>query len=233
MIRTTRQKFQLLAKRRKLPKNLPQSFVHKDVPYYSQWESPELVGKILMKEISAQDDPKWESSGATSKEEYEDWSNNGCGMACLRMVLASLKDQTVALVDLGKESLTFGVYTVPVYDSVGLKYKPFKKFVETKFGLKVEIKTPISPTELVSSLASGSLVIASVNPMIREPSSNPPNKSGHLVLVVGYDLTKGEYYIHNPSGIKKNSQAYSTISTKDFNKFFSNRGIVISTSTQQ
>src|SRR5581483_419670 len=57
------------------------SFVHKNVPYYSQWESKQLVGKILSHEISAKEDMKWKNSGAETKEEYELWSFNVCGMA--------------------------------------------------------------------------------------------------------------------------------------------------------
>ncbi|MEK7571158.1 MAG: hypothetical protein AAB553_02700 [Patescibacteria group bacterium] len=70
------------------------SFLHKNIPYFSQWESPTLVDTIVRKKISAKDDPRWKNSGAKTKAEYELWSHNTCGMACLKMILAK---------ELGKE----------------------------------------------------------------------------------------------------------------------------------
>lgn len=42
--------------------------------YFSQWESPQLVDKILQRSISAIDDPNWKNSGAIDKNEYLNWS---------------------------------------------------------------------------------------------------------------------------------------------------------------
>lgn len=64
----------------------PVSLIH-PVPYYAQWESPDLVPDIIAGTLSAADDPLWQKSGAASPEEYAFWSWRLCGMACLRMAL--------------------------------------------------------------------------------------------------------------------------------------------------
>jgi hypothetical protein len=58
-----------------------------NVPYYSQWESPELVGEIVTGRISATEDPLWHRSGAADPAEYAWWAGRLCGVACLRMAL--------------------------------------------------------------------------------------------------------------------------------------------------
>ena len=54
------------------------------VPYFSQWESPALVGKFISGDLSPASDPNWLSSGASSQEEYAKWSSHLCGMACFK-----------------------------------------------------------------------------------------------------------------------------------------------------
>ena len=53
------------------------------VPYFSQWESPEFVGRFLDGSLRAAADPRWASSGALTPGEYEFWSHKVCGLACL------------------------------------------------------------------------------------------------------------------------------------------------------
>src|SRR3989338_258315 len=73
--------------------------VYKNVPYFSQWESKDLVNDIINKKISAKDDPLWKKSGAKNKKEYELWSWNGCGMACFKMILAYKFKKEIPVVD--------------------------------------------------------------------------------------------------------------------------------------
>src|SRR5215472_7252494 len=41
------------------------------VPYYSQWESPDLVPQFIDGSLRPADDPRWAASGARSPLEYE------------------------------------------------------------------------------------------------------------------------------------------------------------------
>lgn len=207
--------------------NVPRRFILANVPYFSQWESRELVSRILRGDMRADDDPYWQRSGAESKIEYALWSRNACGMACLKMILAHRNDVTLPLVILGKRSMSYEAYDQPLDASIGLKYGPFVRFLDQEFDVRAKSVAVLTTSEIISELVRGNYVIASVSSMIRDPKSVPGHKGGHLVLIVGYDLTKRILYIHNSSGGSMSIEEYSSIEFRDFHRFFANRGIVI------
>lgn len=209
------------------PLAIPERFVHEDVLYFCQWESRELAKQILEKQISTDDDLNWKASGAKTKKEYHDWSWSACGMACTKMILAHCTGKVVSIVELGKKCAEYGGYTLPLEDSAGLYYKPYVAFVEKEFRWKAKTVQGMSFQELMHELGRGNYVIAGVSPHIRHPESRPKGKGGHLILMLGYDKTKREFYLHNPSGILKETQEYAVVKFNDFRKFFSGRGIVI------
>jgi hypothetical protein len=209
------------------PLSVADRFVHEDVPYFCQWESRDLAKSILEKKITTDDDPNWKKSGAKDKKEYRDWSWSGCGMACTKMILAHTTGRVVPLVKLGTRCAEYGGYTMPLEDSVGLYYKPYLTYVDNEFNWKARIVQGMTFPELMYELGKGNYVIAGVSPQIRNPDSMPKIKGGHLVLMLGYDKTKQEFYLHNPSGVSRDTQEYATVKFKDFRKFFSGRGIVI------
>jgi len=94
-----------------LSRNIP-SNVSCEYDYYSQWESKELVDKILKGEISAKDDPNWSKSGAENQLEYLNWSWNACGMAFFKMILKKRKNKIFKIIDLAKECTEFGGYKI-------------------------------------------------------------------------------------------------------------------------
>lgn len=209
------------------PTQIPRSVIYNDIPYFAQWESPELVGQIVAGTLTADKDPKWRTSGAKTKEEYLEWSWNMCGMACFRMILAHRNKQVVPIVKLGKLCLKHGGYSQPFAESNGMNYTAFKLFAKSEFGLAARIVSPMVLRDIHIALARGDYVIVSVNPAIRNPSSRPKSKGGHLVLVTGYDLDKKILYIHNPSGASTESQRHAIVRFSDFKRFFANRGIVV------
>lgn len=231
IMRALKQQFKKQLKRLQyavFPRHTPNSFRHNNVPYFAQWESKELVNDIISKKIKAEDDPKWRSSGAKTKQEYALWSRNGCGMACTKMMLAHRNGVVKPLVELGKQCATFGGYRFPLDSSPGLYYKPYVTFLEKAWGISATVKSGLILPEIMHELAQGNYIIASVNAQIRDPRSTPKHRGGHLVLLLGYDKTKQELYLHNPSGNTPSSQTYAAISFADFQKFFSERGIIIS-----
>lgn len=209
------------------PLSAPDHFMHKNMPYFCQWESRELAGPLLEKKITTNNDPNWKTSGAKTKQEYHDWSWSGCGMACTKMILAHRTGKVVPLVELGRKCAQYGGYVLPLQDSIGLYYKPYVTFALKEFGWKARVIQGVTFPELLHELGKGNYVIAGVSPHIRHPDSKPRVKGGHLVLLVGYSKTKQEFYFHNPSGISKETQEYATVSFSDFKKFFSGRGIVV------
>ena len=42
-------------------------------PYYSQWESAELVPRFIDGSLRPAEDPRWADSGAQTPEQYEYW----------------------------------------------------------------------------------------------------------------------------------------------------------------
>lgn len=202
-------------------------FIHQDLPYFSQWESRDLVEKIITKQIDAKDDPHWQESGAKNTKEYASWSWSCCGMACLKMILAHKESKLVPIITLGKQCLEYGGYKLPLEKYSGLYYKPFVRFIKEKYGLHGKSTGALTLTEIKNTLSDGGYVIASVTPEIRFPEQAPVKHGGHLVLLFGYDDAKQLFYLHNPSGFK-NSQENVEISYGQFKKFFDNKGVLIS-----
>lgn len=205
----------------------PKRFVHQNVPYFSQWESAELAGEILSQKISATEDPKWQDSGALSRKEYAEWSWNGCGMACLKMVLAHKQAIIIPLIVLAKQCLGYGGYQVPLKTSPGLFYQPFCTFVQKEYGLAAKANSALVRAAIIHALSLGKYVIASVNAEIHNPENNPEKTGGHLVLIIGYDQEKNTVTFHNPSGRNQLNQEAVELSWHLFKKFFAYKGIVI------
>lgn len=211
------------------PATVADSYEITGLPYFSQWESPELVSDILSRRLKARDDPRWRQSGAKSKQEYEQWSWSACGMACTKMILAQVSGRQVPIVTLGKLAQARGVYGDLSRHDVGLRYAPYLTFVRQEFGWTAQLFSPMVREDIFVALTAGRYVIVSVSPAIREPQQRPPSRGGHLVLVTGYNKNTREFYLNNPSGHVKNSQQHARVSFSEFERSFAHRGIVIDT----
>jgi len=195
------------------------------VPYYSQWESPDLVGRIVRGATSAAADPRWAESGARSPQEYEYWSGRVCGLACLKMILAHRRVQVPSTMDLVEQALAWGAY-VPDGDRVaGLIYRPFADWVAHSYRIAAQVAAEL-PVPAIAEVASPETpVIASVHHSIRLPDASPPSRGGHLVLVTGADDEHVRF--HNPSGLPGLSQQDALVKLPDFARFFAGRGLII------
>ncbi|MFF2629172.1 C39 family peptidase [Kitasatospora griseola] len=196
------------------------------VPYYSQWESPELVPDILDGTLRAADDPLWERSGAADQAEYEYWSWRLCGMACLRMVLDHWWGVAPAQVRLAEECELAGAYIRhPDGRLDGLIHSPFAAYVRARWGLDAQAVSPLPVERLPEELARGVLPMISVHPAIRTLAPEVPRLGGHLVLAVGAD--DDALYIHNPSGFPDSSQRAARVPWADLDRFYAGRGILL------
>ena len=197
------------------------------VPYFSQWETPEMTLSVLAEGSAALlRDPLWRQSGAETVEDYARWAVNVCGMACLKMILAARGELHPTLV-LARTCTAYGGYVVNELDASikGLIYAPFVTYVRERFGLLAETMTGVATESIPALLADRPFFIASVNSGIRWPERTPPSKGGHLVLVTA---ASGETLrFHNPSGHDAASQADVTLPLAVFDRFFANRGIAI------
>lgn len=197
------------------------------VPYFSQWETPEMTLDVVAEgEAALLRDPKWAQSGAATVEDYARWAVNVCGMACLKMILAS-RGAVHPIMELARAATDYGGYVVSTDGASikGLIYAPFVRMVGERFGLKAEVVTGIDVGALPALLGRFPFFMASVHHDIRWPDRAPPSKGGHLVLVTA--ATPDAIRFHNPSGHQRDTQADVVLPLADFDRFFANRGIAV------
>ena len=197
------------------------------VPYFSQWETPEMTLTVLSEGFAAlHRDPLWRNSGAATPEEYARWAVNICGMACLKMILAA-RGEIHPTLQLARACTAYGGYVVNEADASikGLIYAPFVTFVGERFGLNARIVTGMEAAAIPELLTKCGFFIASVHHSIRWPEREPPIKGGHLVLVTA--ASPETIRFHNPSGHDRASQADVVLPLSTFDRFFAGRGIAI------
>jgi hypothetical protein len=197
------------------------------VPFFSQWETPDMTTAVLSEgaDVALRRDPLWRASGAETLDEYAVWANNVCGMACLKMILAT-RGEIVPTIELAKQCTVYGGYVVTEGSIKGLIYAPFVRFVQEAFGLQAEVMTNVATSDVPGILRRASFFIASVSSSIRWPEREPPAKGGHLVLVTS--ASDEAFRFHNPSGHTSATQANAVLAPDDFDRFFANRGIAVS-----
>lgn len=198
------------------------------MPYFSQWETAGMTTSVYAGGSSALlRDPLWKNSGADTVEEYAHWGVNICGMACLKMIL-SVRGEIHPTISLARICTAYGGYVVDKEDASirGLIYTPFVSFVVDCFGIAAEAMTGIDAARITTILSEWQFLIASVNSDIRFPNSSPSVKGGHLVLITA--ATSNAVQFHNPSGHDASTRADVVLPLATFDRFFANRGIVVS-----
>jgi hypothetical protein len=175
-------------------------------------------------DVALRRDPLWRGSGAETPDEYAVWAANICGMACLKMILAT-RGEIVPTIDLARRCTRYGGYVVNEGSIRGLIYAPFVTFVKAEFGLEAQVMTNVATSDIPAILARSRFFIASVSSSIRWPEREPPSKGGHLVLVTA--ASDDGFRFHNPSGHTSATQANAVLSPADFDRFFANRGIAV------
>ncbi|ANN58351.1 hypothetical protein A9174_17435 [Mesorhizobium loti NZP2037] len=196
------------------------------VPFFSQWETPDMTLAVLADgaDVALRRDPLWRGSGAETPDEYAVWAANICGMACLKMILAT-RGEIVPTIDLARRCTRYGGYVVNEGSIRGLIYAPFVTFVKAEFGLEAQVMTNVATSDIPAILARSRFFISSVSSSIRWPEREPPSKGGHLVLVTA--ASDDGFRFHNPSGHTSATQANAVLSPADFDRFFANRGIAV------
>ncbi|WP_433891079.1 C39 family peptidase [Streptomyces sp. CA-111067] len=203
----------------------PPAVIH-PVPYYAQWESADLVPRIIAGELDAREDPLWQKSGAASAEEYAFWSWRLCGVACLRMALDHWGQPVPPALAVAEECVAAGAYVRRGDRVDGLIYAPFAEYVSARWPLRAESRPELPAPEVREAVTAGALVMLSVHPSIRDLPRTPPTRGGHLVLAVG--VTAEALIIHNPSGFPPHTQRFAEIPWPALPRFYAARGIILS-----
>ncbi|MFC8449477.1 C39 family peptidase [Kitasatospora sp. NPDC057223] len=198
-----------------------------DVPYYSQYQSPQLIQEIAAGTRTAADDPQWARSGAASLEEYAFWAPRSCGVACLRMALGFWRaGPPLPAMPLVRELVDARAYEVndAGTGTGGLIYRPFADYATSRWGLGARVDSDLTEDVIRKEIADGALAILSVHKSIRTLDPAPPSRGGHLVLAVAAD--ERTITIHNPSGLPNVSQKHR-VEWGVFDRFFARRGVVL------
>lgn len=203
--------------------------VKHQVPYISQFANPAWAEMVIKSDQPLAKDMLWEESGAKTIEDYERWALTTCGMACTAMILRFFNKGDYKTISLAKDASNVGVYTKGEDGEISaMQYRPYTKWVK-KFGVKAKIHHDLSFRSICYLLSQNQLLIASVNPNIRDYDTAPKTQvGGHLVLVTGYNKKDRMITIHNPSGFENNNtQVNHTLRVQDFYIYFAGRGIAV------
>lgn len=198
---------------------------HTDVPYYTQWGSPDWVRAIVDDDADPCDDPAWQRSGFTDPERYRFWADRLCGLTCFESALDYWRIAHPSRAVLLDEALRHDVYRMRDDGGVdGLIYRPFADWVRPAFGVRVEVLTEISIEDIAARVDRDTLVIVSVSPEIRYPERPNERRGGHLVLLHGRD--RNGVWFHNPSGVAPH-QADAWLPFETFGRFYAQRGMTL------
>jgi hypothetical protein len=199
-----------------------------DIPYHSQYASPELAGDFQARRIALEEDPRWREAGAASPQEYVRWARCGCGMACLQMILAARGGEVPPLAELGRRAIRHGAYEAEPARGFGpLIYAGFVDFVAAEFELDARVAAPLALDELAAAVAGDEVVLASVSAEIRSLTQAPARRGGHLVLVIERSVDGSAICFHDPAGDAPGSSRAVWLGLYAFARFYAGRGVAV------
>jgi hypothetical protein len=200
-------------------------FRHRDVPYYTQWGSPEWVRPIVEEAADPCDDPAWQRSGFTDHDRYRFWAQRLCGLTCLEAALDYWRIAHPSRAGMLDGALAHGVYRMRDDGGVdGLIYRPFAGWAKHAFGLQVDVLPDVPLREIAARIDRDAVVIVSVSPEIRYPERPNRERGGHLILLHGRN--DDGVWFHNPSGVlPQQADVYLPFATME--RFFAGRGMVL------
>jgi hypothetical protein len=200
-----------------------------EIPYRSQYASPELAGELQSGTMAFEEDPRWREFGVEHPGEYRRWARCGCGMACLQMILAARGADTVPpLAELGRRAIGYGAYEAEPPRGFGpLIYAGFVEFVGAEFGLRARVAAPLELDELGEVVAGEEVVLASVSAEIRALAPAPERRGGHLVLVLERSSDGRSICFHDPAGDSAENTRDVWLALEDFERFYARRGVAV------
>lgn len=200
-----------------------------EVPYVSQFASPDLINDYIHHGYDGTQDPNWGDFGAPTPEDYAFWAPRVCALACLRMAIMAFDMGEPTLWQLVQRGLEFDGYRLRDEDGRWIDegwYVQAQVKLAAKYGLQMVGYSYASPLEICQRIREGDLVAATVTPEIGERAPQTRRYAGHLVLVLGYRWRDGmveSYCLHNPSGRYPELRAYAWVSARRFKESYAFR----------
>jgi hypothetical protein len=206
----------------------PVALARTEIPYRSQYASPELAGEIAAGRVTLEQDPRWREAGARDRQEYVRWARCGCGMACLQMILEARGGPAPPLVELGRRAIAYGGYEARPPRGFGpLVYAGFVDFAAAEFGLAARVAAQLPLDELLRAVAADEVVLASVSAEIRSLAAEPARRGGHLVLVIDCSADARRLCFHDPAGDRSDNARAVWLDRDSFARFYAERGIAV------
>ncbi|HVX93127.1 MAG TPA: C39 family peptidase [Candidatus Dojkabacteria bacterium] len=205
--------------------------------YFSQFVSIYPASITPKKILTNKKDIK--EFGAKDGKEFTFWAWRDCGIACVKMILATKnKAKKKTIMELTKEGVELGGYILyknGKFVDEGWFHRPLSRLLRRN-GVIARTKKWQSIESVASDILRNRLVILSLKlpsrPTIKEDGSFEPKKNaeytGHLVLATGVKMNGKNVegiFVHDPRGLKK-YQKNTWIPYNTLNKVFTNRTVV-------
>jgi hypothetical protein len=199
-----------------------------EIPYRSQYASPELASEFIAGRLALAADPSWRAAGALDREDYVRWARCGCGMACLQMILEARGERAPPLAELGRRAIAYGAYEAAPPSGFGpLIYAGFVDFVAAEFALVARVAAPLELGALIAAAGGDEVVLASVSAEIRALEPAPARRGGHLVLVIDASADGERLCFHDPAGDGPASTRGVWLAREVFARFYAERGVLV------
>lgn len=200
--------------------------VRNALPWRSQWQNIDANERVILDGARPSDLPGWSEMGYPWASACDFWSPRVCGIACLESILLHVGIEPPRRYDLICDAVRHGAYRARRGGGVdGLLYWSFSAWVEAEFGLACEVCPDLRLDRILERLGPRSCLLASVSSEIRNSPTPPSRRGGHIVLVTG--VADGDVIFHNPSGLV-GSSADVRMPRQEFEKFYADRGVVVS-----
>ena len=166
----------------------------------------------------------WIRFGST-KEEYERWIPEVCGICCLKMI-GDTAGQTrdLSLYMLTMKAVKNGTFTVdPATGKInGAYHYPLAELIK-EFGLRCQVIRNLTMPRLLDALAKERYVILSID----LAKVNSGFGGGHLVLIYGYDKDNDEVIMHDCASVLKQDGCGVRISIPMLEVLSNRKGLIV------
>lgn len=202
-----------------------------DVPYISQFATPDLINDYIHHNYDGTQDPAWPSFGAPDPADYAFWSHRVCALACLKMAIDAFQTATPipTLWQLVQAGLAHHGYVLEDENGVWKDegwYVAAQIALAADYGLRMTGHSYTSPYGICYHLQQGNLIAATVTPELGERQPFTRRYGGHLVIVFGFRWRSGKpthFLVHNPSGRYPELRDSAWISSRRFRRAFAYR----------
>jgi hypothetical protein len=179
---------------------------------------------MKIKHVPKKHDKNWQQFGAPTKNEYEKWHSEVCGICCLKMVGDTYgSTSNISLYQLAMECKQKGGFEeLSTGEIQGVFHQPLLELAKD-YGLDGTVEGNLDIEKVIDSLQNDRFVILSLN----KSKVNPKLKGGHLVLVHAYDPETKTFLINDPEPILAKDGQNIKINSSRLSKLSNKKGLII------